>query len=82
MNEEALVEALRKGDIAGAGLDVYEHEPAFHPGLVEMDNVVMLPHIGSATLGTRDAMAELAARNVIEVLEGRKPVTPVNEIGI
>ena len=80
MDEAALVAALQAGEIAGAGLDVYEREPAFEPGLAAMDNVVMLPHIGSATYGTRDAMAELAARNVIEVLDGRKPVTPVNEV--
>ena len=80
MDEAALAAALEAGEIAGAGLDVYEREPAFETGLAAMENVVMLPHIGSATYGTRDAMAELAARNVIEVLEGRKPVTPVNEV--
>jgi glyoxylate reductase len=77
VDEGALVDALRAGSIAGAGLDVFEREPAVHPGLVELDNVVLLPHLGSATLETRSAMAELAARNVVEVLAGRDPVTPI-----
>jgi len=79
MDERALLEALKSGEIAGAGLDVYENEPEFEHELAELDNVVLLPHIGSATHETRDAMAELAARNIIEVLEGRRPPTPVNE---
>jgi len=81
MDEAALAAALRDRQIAAAGLDVYEDEPAFRPELAAMDNVVLLPHIGSATWGTRDAMAELAARNVIEVLHTRPPLTPVNEVG-
>jgi len=77
VDESALVEALRSGVIAGAALDVFEHEPEVHPGLLELDNAVLVPHLGSATVETRGAMAELAARNVVEVLAGRAPVTPV-----
>ncbi len=77
VDESALVDALRAGVIAGAALDVFEHEPEVHPGLLELDNVVLVPHLGSATVETRGAMAELAARNVAEVLAGRAPVTPV-----
>lgn len=77
VDEAALVDALASGRIAGAGLDVFEHEPNVHPGLVDLDNVVLVPHLGSATVETRGAMAELAARNVVEVLAGRSPLTPV-----
>ena len=77
VDEGALVEALREGPLAGAGLDVYEHEPQVEPGLLELDNVILLPHVGSATRGTRDAMALLAARNVGAVLSGSPPLTPV-----
>jgi glyoxylate reductase len=77
VDEVALVAALRERRIAGAGLDVFEHEPEVHPGLVELDNVVLVPHLGSATIETRSAMAELAARNVVEVLADRAPLTPV-----
>ncbi|MGZ4396943.1 MAG: 2-hydroxyacid dehydrogenase [Gaiellaceae bacterium] len=78
VDEAALVDALRSGTIAGAGLDVYEHEPAVHPGLLELENVVLLPHLGSATRETREAMGVLAARNVIAVLDGEAPLTPVH----
>jgi glyoxylate reductase len=78
VDESALVEALRTGSIAGAGLDVFEHEPDVHPGLLELDNAVLVPHLGSATVETRGAMAELAARNVVEVLAGRPALTPVS----
>lgn len=78
VEESALVEALRAGTIAGAGLDVFEHEPNLHPGLLELDNVVLIPHLGSATIETRSAMATLAARNVAEVLAGRPPLTPIS----
>ncbi len=78
VDEAALVDALTDGQIAGAGLDVYEHEPAVHPGLIPLDNVVLVPHLGSATIETRSAMAVLAARNVVEVLAGRPPVSPVS----
>ena len=77
VDEAALVEVLRDGPLAGAGLDVYEREPEVHPGLLELDNVVLLPHIGSATTDTREEMATLAARNVREVLAGGEPITPV-----
>ena len=77
VDEAALVTALETGRIAAAGLDVYEDEPTVHPGLLALDNVVLLPHLGSATVETRDAMAELAARNVVAVLSGHEPPTPV-----
>jgi glyoxylate reductase len=77
VDEEALVAALREGTIAGAGLDVYENEPDVHPGLLELDNAVLVPHLGSATIETRSAMSILAARNVVEVLAGRDAITPV-----
>jgi len=77
VDEAALVNALREGFIGGAGLDVYENEPEVHPGLLTLDNVVLLPHLGSATVETRTAMAQLAARNVVEVLAGRAPISAV-----
>jgi glyoxylate reductase len=77
VDEEALVAALEAGDVAGAGLDVYEDEPRVHPGLLGRDDVVLLPHIGSATVETRSAMAALAADNVLAVLDGGVPLTPV-----
>jgi glyoxylate reductase len=77
VDERALAEALAAKQIAAAGLDVYEHEPRVEPGLLELDNVVLVPHLGSATIETRTAMAELAARNAISVLRGQGPLTPV-----
>ena len=77
VDEAALVEALREGRLAGAGLDVYEREPEIAPGLLDLPNVVLLPHVGSATKDTRTRMAMLAARNVHAVLGGRAPLTPV-----
>jgi glyoxylate reductase len=77
VDEAALVDALRHGPLAGAGLDVYEREPEITPGLLDLPNVVLLPHIGSATRETRTRMAMLAARNVDAVLRGRPPLTPV-----
>jgi glyoxylate reductase len=74
---DALVAALRDGPLAAAALDVYEHEPTVEGGLLARENVVLAPHLGSATRTARDGMATLAARNVIEVLEGRAPLTPV-----
>ncbi|BDQ35521.1 2-hydroxyacid dehydrogenase [Pseudodesulfovibrio portus] len=78
IDENALVAALRKGDIAGAGLDVYENEPAMAPGLAGLDNVVVLPHIGSATRSARTGMATMAARNLIAMLKGQRPETCLN----
>jgi glyoxylate reductase len=77
VDEEALAWALHEGLLAGAGLDVYENEPAVLPALLDQENVVLAPHIGSATRETRTAMAELAVRNVVEVLGGRPALTPV-----
>jgi glyoxylate reductase len=77
VDEAALVAALRGGAIAGAGLDVYEHEPQLAPGLTDFENVVLIPHLGSATVETRSAMATLAARNAVAVLTGQPPLTPV-----
>ncbi|MCK4222564.1 MAG: D-glycerate dehydrogenase, partial [Dehalococcoidia bacterium] len=78
VDEQALVKVLKEGGIAGAGLDVYEKEPQLSPGLTELDNVVLIPHLGSATLQTREAMAELAAENVVAGLAGEKPPNLVN----
>ena len=78
VDEAALADALRNGVIAGAGLDVFEREPEVHPGLLALDNVVIVPHLGSATVETRTAMAVLAARNASAVLAGEEPPTPVN----
>lgn len=80
VREGVLVEVLREGPLAGAGLDVYEEEPDLHPELPELDNVVLLPHIGSATHRTRDRMAEKAAGNLLDVLHGREPDDPVNAL--
>lgn len=77
VDESALVRVLDEGHLGGAGLDVFEGEPQVHPGLLERENVVLLPHIGSATEETRAAMAELAATNILAVLAGEEPPTPV-----
>lgn len=77
IDEAALVEALKGGQIAGAGLDVFEEEPAVHPGLLECENAVLLPHLGSATIETRTAMATLAADNAVAVLAGQDAPNPV-----
>jgi glyoxylate reductase len=77
VDEEALVWALEQRLLAGAALDVYEKEPIVHPGLLGLENVLLVPHLGSGTTETRTAMADLAIRNVVEVLSGRPPLTPV-----
>ena len=77
VDEGALAWALKNRIIAGAALDVYEREPEVHPDLLSLDNVVLAPHLGSATTETRTAMADLAARNVIAVLSSQPPLTPV-----
>jgi glyoxylate reductase len=77
VDEAALAWALRQRLIAGAALDVYEHEPVIHPDLLPLENVLLVPHLGSGTTETRTAMAELAADNVIAVLSGRPPMTPI-----
>jgi len=79
VDEQALIQTLKERRIAGAGLDVFENEPLAHSSpIVELDNVVLLPHIGSATLATRSAMASLAAECIIDVLNGRLPPALVN----
>ncbi len=77
VEEAALVGALRSGHLAGAALDVFEHEPRVHPGLLELPQVVLAPHIGSATRETRSAMARLAVQGVADVLAGREPANRV-----
>jgi len=77
IDEAALAEALLNGEIAGAALDVFENEPDVYPGLLGLDNVVLVPHLGSATIETRSAMARLAAQNVVEVLLGHPPTNQV-----
>ena len=78
VDEAALVDALKGGVIAGAGLDVFEHEPKVHEGLLGLDNAVLIPHLGSATVETRTAMANLAATNALAFLAGNAPPNPVN----
>jgi glyoxylate reductase len=78
VDEKALVEALKQGTIAGAGLDVYENEPALAPGLAELNNVVLLPHVGSATLETRTKMAQVAVQNLLAGLRGERPPNCLN----
>jgi lactate dehydrogenase-like 2-hydroxyacid dehydrogenase len=78
VDEKALVQALRERWIAGAGLDVYEHEPRLTPGITELDNVTMAPHIASASVETRTKMAVMAATSLVEALQGRRPSNLVN----
>lgn len=78
VDDAALVSALREGRIAAAGLDVYENEPALNPGLIELENVVLTPHIASSTRKTRTAMAELAIANVRAALAGTRPPSLLN----
>lgn len=80
IDEDALVDALRQGRLAAAGLDVFEGEPLVHPGLLALSNVVLTPHIGSATRPTRMAMAMLAADNLIDYLSTGRARTPLNRV--
>lgn len=77
VDQAALIEVLREGRIFAAGLDVYQNEPRVPKELTALENVILLPHIGSATIATRTRMAEMAAENVIAVLNGRAPINPV-----
>jgi len=77
IDEEALAWALQQRLIAGAALDVYEREPIIHPDLFPLENVLLVPHLGSGTTETRTAMADLAVDNVVAVLSGRSPITPI-----
>jgi glyoxylate reductase len=78
VDEAALAKALAEGWIAGAGVDVFEREPAIHPALVPLSNVILAPHIASASGETRVAMAMLAVRNCLAVMQGQPPLTPVS----
>lgn len=78
VDEQALVDALQAKEIAGAGLDVFEFEPKINEGLLDRDDVVLIPHLGSATTETRDAMAMLAANNAVAIANHRAPLTPVS----
>src|SRR5207249_10733502 len=78
VDEAALAEALEQGRLAGAGLDVYQHEPHVHPRLRSLPNTVLLPHIGSATTETRVKMGLIVADNITAVLEGREAPHRVN----
>ena len=80
VDEAALVAALEAGHLGGAGLDVFEEEPRVHPGLLQRDDVVIVPHLGSATRQTREEMARIALSEVERVLRGEKPLHAVNEV--
>ena len=80
VDDAALAEALRAGQLAAAGLDVFEGEPQVHPALLEVPNVVLTPHIASATMATRLKMAQLAADNLIAFFEQGRAITPLNEV--
>jgi glyoxylate reductase len=80
IDEKELVRALKQGVIAGAGLDVYEREPTLARGLADLSNVVVLPHIGSASIETRTKMAMMAAENIVEALSGRRPSNLLNDV--
>jgi glyoxylate reductase len=79
VDEDALIEALRTGVIRGAGLDVFASEPDIDPRLLELDNVVLLPHIASSTVATRTTMCCIAAENVLAFAQGREPPNTVDQ---
>ncbi len=79
VDEQALVDALRSGTIAAAGLDVFEHEPKVHPDLLTLPNAVLLPHVGSATIPTRTAMGNLVVENLLNWFAYGAALTPVPE---
>ncbi len=78
VDEKALISALEKGKITAAGLDVFEKEPNVSPGLMRLENVVLLPHIGSLTIDTREQMAIMAAKNAVSMAKGNPPFNIVN----
>jgi len=78
IDEAALAEALEQKKLAGAALDVYEQEPKVHPALLSRRDVILVPHIGSATIDTRTRMAVMAANNAIAIFDGRRPPNPLN----
>jgi glyoxylate reductase len=78
VDEAALAEALENKKIAGAALDVYEHEPLVHPALLARRDVILTPHIASASLDTRTKMAVMAANNVVALFQGRRPPNALN----
>ncbi len=78
VDEKALVKALARGGIAGAGLDVFEHEPKVPRALVKMPNVVLTPHLGSAVMEVREQMANIVVDNILAILDGKKPPNCVN----
>jgi glyoxylate reductase len=78
VDEAALVDALKTKKIAGAGLDVYEREPAIHPGLITLANVVLAPHIASGSIRTRSEMSAMAARNMATAVRGGRPPNLLN----
>lgn len=80
VDDKALVDALKSRQIAGAALDVYENEPQLTEGMTELDNLILMPHIGSASVETRDRMAVLTAENVLDALGGKKPRSVVNSV--
>jgi len=79
VDEKALVRALKERWINGAALDVYENEPYLSPGLSDLDNVVIVPHIGSASTATREKMATMAATNLVNGLNGKVPPNLINK---
>jgi lactate dehydrogenase-like 2-hydroxyacid dehydrogenase len=78
VDEKALLHALKTGEIWGAGLDVFENEPAVEPGLTDCENAVLLPHVASATIDTRTNMGLIAVRNILAAMKGEVPPTLVN----